>query len=622
MHGGPGTNDSKPSFLRSILPLPKAAVMPERERLLQQIAQNLTVRVSGQTRVVEILYESPDPALAANFANTLVNEFIEQSQEVRWRSTQRTGEWLTRQLAAMKIKLEQSEAQLQAMAKASGLMPDSGKGSIEDAKLRQLEDELSKAQAARLDRQSKLKLASQSSAESLPEILDDPTIRDYTLKLTDLRRQFAELNSNLTPAHYRVKEIQDAILAMETALQKARTNMLLRIRNEYESAQRHEDLLSKACQDQMKIVFKESNSAVQYNMLKHEVDTSRQLYEVLLQRVKEAGVASAMRAGNVLIVDPARKPIRPYKPNFLMNSVVGFAGGFFVGIAFVIFRDQANKSVRDPGELSRQINVPDLGAIPEARQRFLQMSPYPFKPLSVLGDEGLHRSQAQPCLELITWNRKPSFIAESFRATLPSILFSHPTEGRPRVLVMSSPNPGEGKTTIATNLAIAISEITQRVLIVDGDLRKPRLHRIFDVPNESGLSDLLSSDEPVSAAKLYGIIQPTQITGLSVLTSGSETHDTSSLFYSRRLPELLRLLREEFDTVVIDSPPVLQIPDSRLMARFADGIIMVVRAGRTARDSAVLAHQRLAEDGSRVLGTILNSWDPGSMHRYAYANWK
>ena len=193
MHGRPGKNDSKPSFLRSILPLPKAAVMPERERLLQQIAQNLTVRVSGQTRVVEILYESPDPALAANFANTLVNEFIEQSQEVRWRSTQRTGEWLTRQLAAMKIKLEQSEAQLQAMAKASGLMPDSGKGSIEDAKLRQLEDELSKAQAARLDRQSKLELASQSSAESLPEILDDPTIRDYTLKLTDLRRQFAEL---------------------------------------------------------------------------------------------------------------------------------------------------------------------------------------------------------------------------------------------------------------------------------------------------------------------------------------------------------------------------------------------------------------------------------------------
>ena len=172
------------------------------------------------------------------------------------------------------------------------------------------------------------------------------------------------------------------------------------------------------------------------------------------------------------------------------------------------------------------------------------------------------------------------------------------------------------------DLAVFISEITQRVLIVDGDLRKPRLHRIFDVPNESGLSDLLSSDKPQSAAQKYGIIQPTQITGLSVLTSGSETHDTSSLFYSRRLPELLRLLREEFDTVVIDSPPVLQIPDSRLMARFADGIIMVVRAGRTARDSAVLAHQRLAEDGSRVLGTNLNSWDPGSMQLTINANWK
>jgi capsular exopolysaccharide synthesis family protein len=508
------------------------------------------------------------------------------------------------------------------MAKASGLMPDSGKGSIEDAKLRQLEDELSKAQAIRLDRQSKLELASHASVDSLPEILDDPTIRDYTIKLTDLRRQYAELNATYTPAHYRVKEVQDAITAMEAALNQARTHTLSRIRDEYESAKRHEDLLSKACEEQLKVVFKESNSAVQFNMLKHEVDTSRQLYEVLLQRVKEAGVASAMRAGNVLIVDPARKPIRPYKPNFLMNSLIGFTGGLFVGIAFVIFREQANKSVRDPGELSRQINVPELGAIPEARQRFLQTAPYPLKPLALLVDEGFHGQQAQPCLELVTWNQKPSFIAESFRATLPSILFSHPSEGRPRILVTSSPNPGEGKTTIATNLAIAIAEITQRVLIVDGDLRKPRLHRIFNVSNEFGLSDLLSADEPVLASRLSRIIRPTQVKGLSVLTSGSETQDTSSLFYSRRLPELLRILREKFDTVIIDTPPVLQIPDGRLLARFADGIIMVVRAGRTARDSAVLAHQRFAEDGSRVLGTILNSWDPGSMHRYAYSNWK
>jgi capsular exopolysaccharide synthesis family protein len=210
-------------------------------------------------------------------------------------------------------------------------------------------------------------------------------------------------------------------------------------------------------------------------------------------------------------------------------------------------------------------------------------------------------------------------MAESFRATLPSILLGHPTEGRPRVLVVTSPNPAEGKTTVATNLAIAISEITRGVLIVDGDLHRPRLHHIFNVRKEGGLGELLSSDQPLTLERIRACVQSTAIAGLMVLSSGIEQQDIGSLFYSKKLPELLAILREVFDTVVIDCPPLLLSPDGRLLARFADGLIMVVRAGRTARESAMIAHQRVAEDGSRVLGTILNSWDRGSSHKYSYA---
>jgi succinoglycan biosynthesis transport protein ExoP len=609
---------SKPSLWRSLLRLPDTSAIPAREKMLRGLSQNLTVRVSGQTRVVEVLYESPNPALAAEFANTLVSEFIDQSQEMRWKSAQRAGEWLTRQLAEMKIKLEKAEAQLQVKAKASGMAFEAGKDSIDDARLRQLEDELSKTQVEKLTKQSKLELAQQVGPDSIPEVLDDPTIREYAIKLTDLRRQSAELNSNLMPAHYRVQEVERQIDAMKGALEKARSNMLDRIRNEYDAVVRHEELLEAACAAQMRRVANQSTNAVEYNMLKHEVDTSRQLYELLLQRVKEAGVASAMRASNVLVVDPARKPMFPYKPNFLMNSVIGMAGGLFLGIGFVFFREQSNQSFRDRGELSLQLNLPELGAIPEVRARFLQVNSNSRKPLVV--DVGGIKSPTSEHLELATWNRNSSLIAESFRATLPSILFNDASGARPRVIVVTSPNPAEGKTTVATNLAIAISEITQRVLVIDGDLRKQRIHRIFGIENKAGLADLLGSNESLSIAQVEDVVQSTEIAGLYVLPGGGERPDQANLFYSRRLPELLGILRHRFDTVIIDSPPVLQIPDGRLIARFADGLILVVRAGRTARESAILAQQRLTEDGSRVLGTILNSWNPGNANRYVYSS--
>jgi capsular exopolysaccharide synthesis family protein len=589
--------------------------LPESDRVIRQMSQNLTVRVSGLTHVVEVLYDSPDPALAADVANTVVTEFIDKSQEVRWRSAQRASEWLTRQLADMRVKLEKSDAQLQSMARGSGLVIDSGKDSIEDDKLRTLEDELLKAKADRLSRQSKLELVGQVSVESLPEILDDPTIRDYNLKLTDLHRQLAELSSSLTPAHYRVQEVTQQIAEMRKALDRARTNLLTRMQNEYETSQRHVALLEAACAEQLKQVAKASHKAVEYNMMKHEVDTSRQLYEILLQRVKEAGVASAMRSSNVLVVDPARRPVLPYKPNLPFNAAIGFAGGLFIGIGFVFFRKQANHSVREPGELSVQLNLPDLGAIPDIRQ--------PFRARGALRG-GSELTLASPRgteeIDIDPRGRKPSLLAESFRATLPSILFGQPNTLRPRVIVITSPNPGEGKTTVATNLAVAIAEITRRVLVVDADLRKHQLHNVFRTHNDFGLANLLSVREPLKVSDIEAAVQDTGLPGLFLLTSGkSNDNDFSSLFYSRRLPELLRLLRQEFDTVIIDSPPILQVPDGRLLGRFADGMILVMRAGKTARESAMLARQRLADDGSPVLGTILNSWEPSRMHRYTYA---
>ena len=212
-------------------------------------------------------------------------------------------------------------------------------------------------------------------------------------------------------------------------------------------------------------------------------------------------------------------------------------------------------------------------------------------------------------MELATWQRKPSVIAESFRATLVSILFSGENGNRPRVLTMTSAGPAEGKSTVVSNLAIALAEVKQKVLIIDADLRKPRQHDIFDLPNDKGLTDILLSREPLDALP-EGVIQQTMMPELFVLTAGSRSSTASSLLYANRMGELLAALRKEFDTILIDTPPMLNIPDARVLGRISDRVILVVRSGKTTRDAALAAWQRFREDGTPMLGTILNDWNP------------
>jgi capsular exopolysaccharide synthesis family protein len=200
-------------------------------------------------------------------------------------------------------------------------------------------------------------------------------------------------------------------------------------------------------------------------------------------------------------------------------------------------------------------------------------------------------------------------IAESFRAILVSILFSSQDRRRSRVLVVTSSGPAEGKSTVISNLGIAVAEVNHRVLLVDADLRKPRLHTILGVENDRGLSDLLRSREPI-AATLEGMIRETEIPGLFLLPSGPSTSSAASLLYSTRMPEVLKVLRMQFDTIFLDTPPMLQIPDARVLGRMVDSVLMVVRAGKTTRDAAMAARQRFAEDGTQILGTVLNDWNP------------
>ena len=608
---------------REALGLPSPPPATAQESALAAAKGGLRVSVAGQTRIVEILYDSTDPKYAADFANTLAVEFIDQNVEARWKMTQHTGEWLSRQLDEMRIKLERSDESLQSYARRTGLMFTSDKNNIAEEKLRQLQEALSKAQADRVSKQSRYEMANSSAPEALPDVLNDSSLRDYQVKLTDLNRQRAELGTTYKADYSKMKSVQAQIASLETALKSERAAIINRIKNEYDEGMRREKLLTTDYANQSRLVSEQAEKAIQYNILKREVDSNRQIYEAMLQKVKEASVASAMRASNVRVVNPAKPPRLPYKPSLPMNAALGLVSGVFLGVMLVIVRERADCSIQAPGDAPSYLNVPELGVIPSAAAaRSRQFRSYYRDGRRLTGPkaEGTEaKDAAHGRVELVTWQRKPSVVAEAFRATLDSILFCGENGNRPRVIAITSANPQEGKTTVASNLALALAEINRRVLLIDGDLRKPRLHEIFGVSNERGLSDLLGEGNPLNGGGVH--VTETRYAQLFLLPAGSGEGSFSNLLHSARMPELLKRMRKEFDMVVIDTPPMLHIPDARVLGRMADAVVLVVRSGETTRDMALAATQRLSEDGTRLLGTVLNSWDPrkaGGGYGYRY----
>jgi len=597
---------------------------PEREELIRQIERNLTVRTSGNSHLLEVVYESPDPQGAANFANTLVSEFIELSQEERWKAAQGTAEWLTSHLDQMKAQLEQSEAQLQDYARTSGLSVTSEKDNLEEDRLKALQDDLSKAQAERIASQAKLEEAKNKPTDSLPEILEDPTMREYRRRLSELQQQYAELSATLTPEHYKVQRVQAQITELQSQIEKERTNVVRRTGNEYAAALRRETLLSKAHAEQEKVVADQSSKTIHYDTLKRDVDSNRRLYEAMLQRVKEASLIAAMRDSNVLVVDRAKPPRLPDSPNVPMNSAIGLFSGLLLGFGFVSLRERIDRRISDPGDAQAYLDLPELGVMPldqaDASWQILDRI-HPHRSGSSLLSHSARDSSPSDGPELATWKRKPSMLAECTRTTLTSILLPRQDRECPRVIVLTSPCQGDGKTTVACNLSIAVAEIGRKVLLIDGDLRRPRLHKVFGVSNNWGLSDVLWAHTPLETVPISHLVRETKVSGLCVMPGGSCSVTPSNLFYSPRMSILLKRLPMEFDMVMIDAPPMIHLADARVLGRLADGVILVIRAGQTTTESAQVARQRFAEDGTRVLGFVLNKWDPTNSPSYAYGNY-
>ena len=311
------------------------------------------------------------------------------------------------------------------------------------------------------------------------------------------------------------------------------------------------------------------------------MDANRGLYEAMLQKANDARMASEMRQSNIRLIGPAEPAGSPYTPNVPLNLVIGTLGSFVVAIGYVMLREQHTSVLRSPGEAGMYLALPELGAIPRG-----------------IEEQGV------------------SSASEPVRATVVSMLSATHNGVHPRSLVFTSSRPMEGKTTLVSNLGLALAGIGRRVLLIDGDMRRPQLHRIFDQVNGWGLTDVLREWNSIESLPLKVLVRKTTVPNLYLLPGGASADDIPGLLYSGRLTRLLARCREEFDYVLVDAPPCLEFTDAGHMARCADGMVLVVRAGCTERKTAQAAVQRLECDGIRVTGVILNAWDSSRSGRW------
>lgn len=603
---------------------PSNPVEAMREAIQAAVGSARAQAVEG-TRVVRVSCQSTIPEVGSEFVNVLVAEYQEQALETRARSSKTTNQWLESQMKEQKQKLEEAETRLKEFVTRVGMdavsTDQAQQGlTLADAKMLALQRELAQIQTDRIVRQSRYEMALKSGPENLPEGIASSALMQLRAQLLELEKQYAELTTTFTETHPRVVRLKAQMAELRKAIAQEREAVVERLRTDLEAAQRREQLLRGSFAAQTGQVRSQADQTLQYNLLKREVESNRQIYNTLLQQVNQAGIATAVPTQNVRVIDPAAPGGRAILRNVYLGGGLGLLTGLLLGGVLAVLLFHGEMKFQKPGEPVAVLQLPELGVIPsgdlfQPKQGWLKLRGGGSGDAKGLLHAGNGNGSAP--VEVIRHGERPTLLAESFRAVLTSLLFTADGE-KCRLVTVTSPNPQDGKSTVAANLAMALAEMGRQVLLVDADLRKPKLHVLFGLENTWGLSDLLEDETTVSAYPREAFFRTTEIRNLHVLPSGPPMKNVGAMVHSDRFAALLERFRAEFEYVFLDTPPVLLVSDARVAGQRSDGVILVLRAGETKQADALQVVRRLKEDGTRVLGTVLNQWTPTGSGRDYY----
>jgi len=609
--------DSDPGFAgKGAVPtnaLPAAAqgqsreIEPHREAaLVAKFHGALQISSIPRTRLLEIRFSSPDPALAARAVNTLIDTYIEQNYKTRLDATVRTSDWLAQQLSELQMKVEESQEKLVRYQKEHGILGIDEKENIITSKLDELNKELTAAEGDRMQKESVYRLASSGEPDLLSNIDPSSPIVKLRSQEEDLHRQLAQASVHFQPTYPKVEELNQQLAAVQADIKAEVTRLATKYQKDYLAALGREKLLRASLENQKTEENRLNESAIEYSLLKRDVDSNRQLYEGLLQKLKEAGVMTGLRSSNVRIVDPASAPTAPSSPNIPRNLAMSLALGLAGGLALAFILESRDNTVHSLEQVRMLTALPSLAVIPFASRSSSR------SPSSVLSLPHA-KSLSQTAAAVVSATRPKSEVAEAYRALRTSILLSR-TGRSAKVLMVTSALPQEGKTTTSVNLAIVLAQQGARVLLIEADMRRSGISQLLQLKSEMGLSNILADKTIPDPEHAFQSIA--DVPNLRVLPAGPVALHPSEMLASPRMRDLLHSLEPEFDHIIIDTPPVLSVTDAALLSALADSTLLVIRAGVTSRAALRRAHDVLAHVDARIMGVILNAADFNGPDRY------
>ena len=543
----------------------------------------------GESRVISVAYKSANPDLAAQVVNGLTETYVEQNLETRRQGSLAAFESLNQRLAELRNEVSTSQGAMQNYRERKDSVALGDQQNIVVQKLGQLNSAVTTARMERLDKQTlyeQLNQIRQSGAalDTFTPILSNGVIQGLKAELAGLQRERAQLAERLGDAHPDMIKVTTSIAGTEHRLNEEISKIVEGIENDYRGAQAREKAMAEALEVQKREVLELSQKAIGFNALQRDAASTQQMFDTVLQRVKETELSGELQTNNAKILDRAEVPRVPVWPRKRLNLIVALLGGAFIGIGLSFTREYLNPRLSTRDDIVAGLGLPVLGTAPK-----------------------INRLKALSAVDAL-----PPAFQEAMRAIRTRILLS-PIAGTARALAVTSTNAGEGKTMIASNLAASMAMAGRRVLLVDADLRRPQLHQMFSIPKAPGLSDLLLDRAEPSETFLES-----PVPGLYLLPAGADVTSPNDALESQRLTRLIDRFGEEFDVVVLDCPPVMPVADATIIANAATSVLFVVGSGKTSRGDAQVAIDKLASVQVQVVGVVLNKARPDSASAYHY----
>jgi capsular exopolysaccharide synthesis family protein len=570
---------------------------------------HLRVERARDTSMILVEYESSDPKQAADAVNTLVANYIEYNFRTKYDASRQATGWMEQRLDELKLKVEKSEQAMVDYERQNNIVGASEKQTVAEARLDDLNKNLSNAQTERLSKESIYKMVAENEAQ-VAFIQSSPLLNGLEAKEVDLKEQYSEVSSHYGPTYPKALALQDQMKDLELLIARERKRAVENIRSEYQAAVQREKALSDAVAKQNIEVEKVDQLLIQHNLLKREFESNQQLYDSLLAHLKDANVSAGLRATNIHVIDRAVPPSAPIRPNKIRNVMFALAAGLGLGVALALTSEAMDNSIKSAQEIEKLTNLPTLAIVPLAQLNpgHSRQAPAGRKRIP-LAD---HDSRSSPALAVL---RRPGApISESYRALRTSILLST-SHRAPQVLLVTSSQPGEGKTVTALNLAVTMAQKGGRVLLIDADMRRPGIAKPLKLSLAKGLSGILTGAYEYGPQLLSRI---ESVAGLALLPSGPTPPNPAELLSSQKMQALVKQLREDFDHIILDSPPVLPITDATVLSTVVDAAVMVVECERTTRAALSRACGVIEQAGGNIIGTVLNKVDARRDGYYGY----